>query len=911
MSWKKYTLFLIGLVLVVFACTNDIAQKKDIKKSYSSLKEEESLEKQQYLFDRLKDPASGEIPKGIRRAELDFAKSLPKKITKSASEQWFQRGPNNLGGRTRAMAIDANDENLIIAGGVTGGLFKSVDGGENFYRVTPPDQLQSVSCVVQDTREFYNTVWYYGTGEGGYGVISHASYSNQTGGNGIYKSYDSGETWSLLESTVTNTPQSYSDGTFDIVYNIVVNPFLTGDKIWAAVSRGIMYSPDGGTTWQEVLGFGNNNSEYTNIQIASDGIMYASLSSGADTGIYRSVDGVTWYDITPDNWPSAARKTSMAISPCNSNQLYVLTNYSANEAHRLYFLDYQPGANIATWDDRSEFIPHFDCQWWIDEINYDIGSFRSQSSFCMDIAVNPTDCNMVLLAGTNIYRSHDGFTSDNVDWIGGYNCNPVDYFDTRYPNHHPDQHLMKFHPNNPFAMYNANDGGLYLTPDVFADNVEWELLNKGYITSQFYTVSIEEGASENPAIVGGTQDNGTWYSSNDVEKGDFTWIAGGDGSFCAIPEGAEVVYTSRQRGKVYINELNEDDLTVNFKRIDPSDAPESSFLFIAPFALDVADNNIMYLPNGRNLFRCQDLSQFELDNSTDAVETGWEKLDNATFPSSAGSNFISCLAQSIHNPNVLYYGTANGGAYKVENVHAPADQVSLVDIGPSIGNRWVSSMAVNQGDSEEVLLTVSNYNVPSIYYSNDGGESWENVSGNLEEEESGQGNGPSVIHSGILSTGGTTTYYVGTSIGLFSTTNLNGLETEWQLEGAESLGFSVINMIKTRSFDNSIFVATHGSGIFQSGEPLVPINIETIKESNRLSVYPNPCRNYINIELPKFIGEANLTITDISGKLVHQQKVLFNEQAVLTDAIAALVDGAYVVNLQTSDKNYRSQIRKW
>lgn len=911
MTWKKYTLFILALILVAFACTNDLTQKKTDKKSYSSLKEEESLDKQQYSFDRLKDPATGEIPKGIRKGELNFAKKLPKKVTKSASDQWFQRGPNNLGGRTRAMGIDVNDENLIIAGGVTGGVFKSIDGGQNFYRVTPPDQLQSVSCIVQDTREFYNTVWYYGTGEGGYGVISHASYSNQTGGNGIYKSYDSGETWTLLESTVTNTPQAYADGTFDIVFNIVVNPFLTGDRVWAAVSKGIMYSPDGGTTWEEVLGFGSNNSEYTNIQIASDGIMYASLSAGTQTGIYRSVDGITWNDISPDNWPSAARKTSLAIDPCNSNQLYVFTNYSSNEAHRLYFMEYQPGVDIVTWDDRSEFIPNFDCQWWIDEIDYDIGSFRSQSSFCMDISVNPHNCNMVVLAGTNIYRSYDGFTSDEADWIGGYNCNPVDYFDTRYPNHHPDQHLMQFHPNNPFAMYNANDGGLYKTSDVFADDVEWDLLNTGYVTSQFYTVSIEEGATENPAIVGGTQDNGTWFNSDGFKNSDFTWIAGGDGSFCAIPEGAEVVYTSRQRGKVYINELDENNLTTNFKRIDPSDAPESSFLFIAPFALDVADNNIMYLPNGRNLFRCSDLSQFELDNSTDAVDTGWEKLDNATFPSGAGTNYISCLAQSIHNPNVLYYGTANGKTYRVENIHAPADQVSLVDITGPFGTRWISSMAVNPSDSEELLLTISNYNVPSIYYSNDGGETWTDIGGNLEENENGQGNGPSVIHSAIHSTGGVTTYYVGTSIGLYSTTNINDFETEWELEGAESLGYSVINMIKARSFDNTVYVATHGNGIFQNGEGEDPVSISELSDEEGLKLYPNPCRDYLNIDLPKLNETANLTITDISGKIVHQQKVPAAQKIELTTIIESLSNGAYIATLQTSNNNYSKQFRKW
>ena len=49
------------------------------------------------------------------------------------------------------MDMDVLDENVILAGGVSGGMWKSTDGGDTWNKTTSPDQLHSVSCIAQNT----------------------------------------------------------------------------------------------------------------------------------------------------------------------------------------------------------------------------------------------------------------------------------------------------------------------------------------------------------------------------------------------------------------------------------------------------------------------------------------------------------------------------------------------------------------------------------------------------------------------------------------------------------------------------------------------------------------------------------------------------------------------------------------
>ena len=95
-------------------------------------------------------------------------------------------------------------------------------------------------------------------------------------GDGIYKSTDDGETWSLLPATSTGTPASFNQ-VFNFVFDVAVNN-ATG-SIFAAASNTIQRSTDGGATWSTVRSSFTNNA-YTDVQITSTGVIYAAIQSG-------------------------------------------------------------------------------------------------------------------------------------------------------------------------------------------------------------------------------------------------------------------------------------------------------------------------------------------------------------------------------------------------------------------------------------------------------------------------------------------------------------------------------------------------------------------------------------------------------------------------------------------------------
>jgi len=108
-----------------------------------------------------RDPKTGLIPNGAGILDIATAEKIDAQTTikKSAFNlDWQDAGPNNVGGRTRAIGVDVNDKNIFIAGSVAGGIWKSFDAGRNWTQVTPTTFLSSVTSLVQDTRDGFTNI---------------------------------------------------------------------------------------------------------------------------------------------------------------------------------------------------------------------------------------------------------------------------------------------------------------------------------------------------------------------------------------------------------------------------------------------------------------------------------------------------------------------------------------------------------------------------------------------------------------------------------------------------------------------------------------------------------------------------------------------------------------------------------
>src|SRR4029077_1108515 len=89
----------------------------------------------------------------------------PNQATQVQSLVWTERGPNNVGGRTRAFAVDVANPATLFAGSVAGGIWRSTNDGASWSLRTSPGQIHGTTCIAQDRRAGKTATWYVGTGE--------------------------------------------------------------------------------------------------------------------------------------------------------------------------------------------------------------------------------------------------------------------------------------------------------------------------------------------------------------------------------------------------------------------------------------------------------------------------------------------------------------------------------------------------------------------------------------------------------------------------------------------------------------------------------------------------------------------------------------------------------------------------
>lgn len=843
---------------------------------YSFRQKDDAYARLDYEQRMLIDPSTGFIPEKIHQKELVFASRLPVKEGKGknarAASTWDRRGPYNVGGRTRALAVKSTNSNIILAGGVSGGLWRSTNGGSSWVKTTGVSDLQSVTAIAEDPVNA-NT-WYYTTGEflGNSASVGGASYS----GDGVYKSTDDGISWGLLASTSTDTPQTF-ENFFDFCWNVKVDP--TNGDVYIATYGRIYKSTDGGANFNVSLDSrtATNFAPYTDLVISSTGVMYATLSSAGDiNGVHRSTDGITWTDVTP-SFPANYTRVVLDIAASNENILYFLGYNSSTGGHFLFKYTYVSGDGSGaggTWVDRSANIPAY---------GGSVGDFDSQGAYDLLLKVKPDDSEVVFIGGTNLYRSLDGFATapsasitaiNNIRWIGGYST--VNNVST-YTNSHPDMHGIVFIPGNPDQMLVGNDGGVQLTTNNLRnvsgnEPVQYTSLNNGYFTTQAYAVAIDRFTAGDNRILIGLQDNGKWYTNTTVETD--TWleeVAGGDGTFVAIVSGQNIRYTGTQNGSVLRVEGSNPESPTNFDHVHPADAlGVSGQLFVNPFILDKNNEDIMYYPAGRYIWRHNTVSSIETGfNFNGTTDSGWSQLVGSDVGS---GNQITALDVSDNNSaNVLYYGTNNGQIYKLTNAQATSPTSTDIYTGKGLpSGAYVSSLSVDPDNSNNVMVTFSNYSLQSIFYSTDGGTSWTNVSGNLEENTDGSGDGPSVRWAALTNNVNLPRYFVGTSTGLYSTTALTGTTTIWEQEGNNNIGNVVVSMVTIREVDGTVVAGTHGNGVYSYTAPTVStpdiaFQVAT-SQATESTTSTSDCLSYTDYTINMSIqnaptGDATVTLT--------------------------------------------------
>lgn len=465
----------------------------------------------EWLFELRKNPATGtltmdDILEGRRQVEAYHANHSTRGGS-LLSLEWDFMGPNNQGGRTRAIAIDPNNTNRMYAGGISGGLFISDNAGQDWYPALGNQDLASLlvgTIALADNGDLY-----LGTGESntGYYDGSSSPFTHAFVGNGIYKSTDGGNSFTLLSATepTPGVMGSTSSANWAYVYRVNVKPGDSNTLI-AGQNKGLYYSTDAGATWTActslVTGGLMSSSEAQEAMFDSEGYIHAIYSNR----YYRSVSNTDPFtlDLYGEGLPiSGLSRVTIAVAPSDPNYVYAYAAKSDQKLKGIY-RSKDKGMNFSAISPEAStlFNPPGD-----------------QGGYNLAIAVNPSDKDRIYIAGQlEAYTWKDGGA-----WTSMTSSGYPTYF-SKYM--HADQHVIVFNPSDANIMYYGNDGGISRTTNALAAYPDFATMNKGYGTYQANGVAIGYYGE----AIGGAQDNGTFFVNflgNSTLEG--LAVVGGDG----------------------------------------------------------------------------------------------------------------------------------------------------------------------------------------------------------------------------------------------------------------------------------------------------------------------------------------------------------------------------------------------
>ena len=785
-------------------------------------------------FEMIKDPKTGQIPKGIHQKSIESAQKvkelqLPVEIMgKDVSMRTLPaidvtvRGPNNYGGRTRAIVFDKTNVQNVISGGVSSGVYRSTDGGVTWTRATPSGLVQGVTAIAQDPRAGQTNIWYFGTGESG-------SSASGTGGsylgNGIWKSTDNGVTWAALQSTQGDL---YSfDNSFDNISRILVD---ANGAILVTAGESIQRSADGGNTWTAVLGEDAFGKPCDLIYNAVGNVFYAGMNgtttgAGTTIGVYRSTDGITWTQIISATQLNAGGVKRIVLAnvaaTANILALYETTTSitctsggTSNAGLQLY------DANAMTWTNHSQKIGICAAG------SSDPKVINFQNGYNMCMTTKPDDADYVYLGGTEIYRLR--LSTGDYQYIGG------DQGAANATNLHVDNHILVFEPGSNTKMWAGNDGGIRYT-DVTgtiaagpSGGYTWVDRSSGYITYQYYRADISPFNGSN-FVAGAAQDNAITLQPSTAQAKE---IHGGDGTSIGIISGVDFntynVVAATQLGSIV---RIENGVSNNIQPYGQAQAFKTYFL------LDADNTNYLYYPtNTKKLFRTRAAQTITTTDIGD-VTTGWEEMTGIASTISGDISAI-CVTRNANLSNgaytasnaarKMYIGTKDGKVYRLADPafgDITAAPILITPTGAS-ASAFVSDVAVNPYDDKEVMVTYSNYNVPSVFYTADASVAspvWVNVEG-----PSGSAVQLASARSAMIVQVGTVPLYmVGTSTGTYATLALSGGTTVWERVGTNDIAFSPSVSLRLRPSDNKAILGTHGNGLFMLSFPssVLPLDL--------------------------------------------------------------------------------------
>ena len=680
--------------------------------------------------------------------------------------QWHERGPNNVGGRTRALMFDmgdaANGYKRVIAGGVGGGLWITSDITATPVQWTKVNDFFdniAISCIAQNPNNPLEI--YAGTGEG-------FLNADAIQGLGVWKSSDGGSTWTHLTSTTS----------FKYINAILVdknNSVYIAGETDIFVGFGVDQSTDGGSTWTNVITASEAGAD---LQMAANGDVYASTGVYFVTGhIYVSDYGVngantgkagTWTNITPasngvitpatNSWD----RIKLVMAPNNSSIVYAFFQ-TADNSGLGSFQQYNRSTN--TWAVKNKPTEAFG---------------NGQAWYSIAGAVDPNNANVIYAGSLDAERSIDGGTTWTQYTHWDASTTASNYV-------HADHHAYVYVPGSSSRLLMGCDGGVFYTVNADAITPSFVNKNNGYDVTQFYSVALHP-TNFNYALAG-AQDNGSEkFSSAGI--GPTTVATGGDGADVFIDQtNGNIQVTSYVYDQYYVSTDN----GTTFNGL----GSYGNGQFINPTAYDPSTKSIYAGSASGYYFRAENVLS---------------PAYNEVFVSGFNGANVTAVAVAPITANRLYFGLDNGNVVRVDNAQTGTSLTGVV-LTPNGGNAaTVSCVNVDPASEDHILVTYSNYGVTHIFETKNASAAtptWTDVSGNLPDMP---------VRWSLFYPGDPTKAIIATELGVWTTDLINGASTTWDPSNT-GLANVEVDMLAYRGADRTLAAATHGRGLFTATLP--------------------------------------------------------------------------------------------
>jgi photosystem II stability/assembly factor-like uncharacterized protein len=750
----------------------------------------------------------------LRDARVGLAPLTDDAVT-TAALTWQQAGPYNIGGRVTALAVVPGGTTAYL-GAANGGVFKSTNSGTNWTPIFDGLEIYSIGALTLDPAN--SSTVYVGTGEANNSVDSYD-------GAGLFRSQDGGSSWAYLGLQQTRR-----------IARVAVDP-ANSQRIFVAAmgtqfstgpDRGLYRSEDGGNTWSQVL-YVSDSTGATDVRLnpAHPETVYCATMErvrhntyrrayGPECGIWRSADhGSTWTRLS-SGLPAPSDnvgRIGLAIAPSQPSTIYAQIGSGASGGYVGLGL-YRSTDGGQTWTRRDT------------DGNFP-GNFGGFVWYFGDMAVDPTNANVIYALGQYLIRSADG----GVTWA---NLAPGSL--------HPDHHALWINPSNSAQIYEGSDGGFYSTTNT---GTTWTK-SMDLPISQFYAGSID--ASSPTHLVGGTQDNGCLETYNSPTA--WTQYNGGDGFYCLVdPTSSSIRFGEFQFGSQGAGPSRFNGGTENLPSgINGGDR----FNWDTPYVMDPSNHNVLLVGS--------QLVYKSLDNGSSYTAVSGDLTSYPNPPASLVYHTISTLDVSPHNANIYYAGTDDGRVWRSLNAGG-----TWTDITAGLPLFSITRVTADPAKDSTVYVTLSGFSsdehTAHVFRSTNAGNTWTSVAGNLP-------NAPA--NDILVDPTDPSTLYLATDFGVYITRNLG---STWYALG-QGMPVQTVFDLTLHSASRTLVASTHGRSMWKLDLSALPTGVPGAPAPPRLALSapaPNPSagRAAFAVELAR-AARLDVGVFDAAGRDVRR-----------------------------------------